>query len=410
MKNIIFAIATFSAMNITAQIGVYNTNPQASLDVVATNQASPSSEDGVLIPRLTAFPIINPGVTQNGLLIYMDNTATPLGEGFYYWDAIPKTWIKIGASVWGAGSNAATDPLIYPLSCATTDIVIKDSGFVGFGTNDPDSELHITSDKFKGSPNTAPEFILENTIDDVEFELKPGGTGSSSYTISANASAGEGLKIFENNTEEIQIKQGGDFRVDNLETAQNVGIVYPAALYAESDGTVQVKTPYSRLDDLKVNLKNFSSQEKCETIVRYPLVGSLVTSPSFYTYTTTPTQDVLLEISYHVGATITAYGGAIPDDHNTRHNSKIYGIVLRVNGVDFTTMTERMISNEGLNGYFHMSDHIFIPLVADGTTYTITLHGLVQNDLDRKDLADMEGIRGVFGGNTNDRIQILEKL
>ncbi len=401
MKNIIITIVFLSTMCTSAQIGIFNTSPQAVLDVAATNMISPSSEEGVLIPRLTSFPATDPGLAQNAMLIYMDNIATPLGEGFYYWDAIPKIWIKIGASVWGAGTNAATDPLIYPLSCATTDIVIEDSGFVGFGTNNPDSELHITSDRVKVIPNISPEFIVENTSDDVEVELIPGGLGSSSYVLSASSSVGEGLNIFENNSEEIQLKQGGDFRVANLETAQNIGIVYPAALYAESDGTVQVKTPYSRLDDLKVNEKNFSSFEMCETIT----VNEMVYSTSFYSYSATPTQDVLLEISYHVGASITAFGGGIPDSGDTRHNSKIYGIVLRVNGIDFTTITERMISNEGLNGYFHLSDHIFIPLVADGTTYIVTLHGLVQNDVDTD-----AGIRGEFGGNVDDRIQILEKL
>ena len=401
MKKVIITIAIASTMSITAQIGIFNTSPQAVLDVSSTNESSPSSEDGILIPRLTSFPAVSPGVAQNAMLIYMDNATAPLGRGFYYWDSNKNAWNNIGASVWGAGSNTATDPLIYPLSCSTTDIVIEDSGFVGFGTNNPDSELHITSDRVKGLPNIAPEFIVENTIDDVEVELKPGGLGSSSYVLSASSSVGEGLNIFENNLEEIQVKQGGDFRIDNLETTQNTGIVYPAALYAESDGTVQVKTPYSKLDDLKVNEKNFSSFEMCETITP----NEEVYSTSFYTYITTPTQDVLLELSYHVGATITAFGGGIPDDHDTRHNSKIYGVVLRVNGVDFTTMTERMISNEGLNGYFHMSDHIFMPLVADGTTYTITLHGLVQNDVDTD-----AGIRGEFGGNIDDRIQILEKL
>lgn len=401
MKNIILTIAVFSTMCISAQIGVYNTSPQATLDVAATNMVSPNSDEGVLIPRLTAFPVTNPSVAQNAMLIYMDNVAAPSGKGFYYWDSVLGSWKNIGASVWGASTNGALDPLIYPLSCATTDIVIEDSGFVGFGTNNPNSELHITSDKIKGSPNISPEFIIENTSDDVEVELKPGGVGSSSYVLSASSNIGTGLNIYENNSEEIQLKQGGDFRVDNLETAQNSGIVYPAALYSESDGTIQVKTPYSRLDDLKVNEKNFSSFEMCETIT----INEVVYSTSFYSYTTTPTQDVLLEISYHVGAAITAFGGGIPDDHDTRHNSKIYGVVLRINGVDFTTITERMISNEGLNGYFHMSDHIFMPLVADGTTYTITLHGLVQNDVDIH-----AGIRGEFGGNPDDRIQILEKL
>ena len=401
MKKTIITLAIFSSMSLTAQVGIYNTNPQAVLDVTAINPAVPSSSDGVLIPRLTSFPLTNPSVDQNAMLIFMDNAAAPNGKGFYCWDSTSSSWIKIGVAVWGAGTNGAADPLIHPLNTATTAIAIEDLGFVGFGTDDPDGELHITSNRSKVNPNVAPELIVENTIDDVEVKFKPGGVGSSNYLLSASSLVAEGLTISENNIEEIQLKQGGDLRVDNLETTKNSGIVYPASLYAETDGTIQVKTPYSKLDDLKINLKNFSSLEMCETITP----NEEVYSSSFYTYTTTPTQDVLLEISYHVGATITAFGGGIPDDHDTRHNSKIYGVVVRVNGVDFTTLTERMISNEGLNGYFHMSDHIYIPLAANGTTYNITLHGLIQNDVDID-----AGIRGEFGGNPDDRIQILEKL
>jgi len=43
----------------------------------------------------------------------------------------------------------------------------------------------------------------------------------------------------------------------------------------------------------------------------------------------------------------------------------------------------------------------------DGTTYAITLHGLVQNDVD---IIPAAGIRSVFGGNSEDRIQIIEHL
>lgn len=114
-----------------------------------------------------------------------------------------------------------------------------------------------------------------------------------------------------------------------------------------------------------------------------------------------------MEISYHVGADIFEFGGGIPFSEDTRHNTKIYGVILRLNGVDYSTMTAPVISNEGLNGYFHLSDHLYMPLVADGTTYTITLHGLVQDDTD---VIPPVGIRGVFGGNSEDRIQIIEHL
>ena len=403
MKNILLIIAlVIFSISAQAQVGIYNTDPKAFMDISAINPANPGSDEGVLIPKLTAFPSTNPGVDQHSMIIYMDNAAAPSGKGFYFWNNTAGTWDNIGASIWGGSKNAVSDPLILPLNTMTSgyDIAVMDNGYVGLGTDQPISELEIESSRAKAGPNSIPELTVENSVDDADIQLKPGGTGSS-YTLTAKSGVVDGLKVYENTTEVLEVKRGGDLRIDNLETGKNVGIVYPASLYAESDGTIQVDTPYSRLDDLKVNLKNFSSIEMCETIVPFKEVTSL----AFYTYTVTPTQDILLEITYHVGADITAFGGGLPNPLDTRHNTKIYGVKLQLNGVDYSTIAEPMISNEGLNGYFHMSDHLYIPLVADGTTYTITLHGFVQNDHETN-----AGIRGTFGGNADDRIQIIEHL
>ena len=404
MKNFLFIIAVIISYSTEAQIGIYNTAPKASLDISAKNPANPDSDEGVLIPRLTAFPSTNPGVDQHSMLIYMDNVAAPSGKGFYFWNNTSSKWDVIGASVWGGNKNALSDPLILPMNATASgyDIAVMDNGFVGLGTDEPVSELEVESSRVKSGPNIIPEVTVENATTDVELQLKPGGAGSS-YIFAAMSGATDGLKIYEDATEVIQVKRGGDLRVDNLETGKNSGIVYPASLYAESDGTIQVQTPYSKLDDLKVNLKNFSSIETCETNTSFEEVYT----SAFYAHTVTPTQDILIEISYHVGADIFAFGGGIPNSDDTRHNTKIYGVILRLNGVDYSTMTAPMISNLGLNGYFHLSDHLYMPLVADGTTYTITLHGLVQND---KDIIPAAGIRGTFGGNSEDRIQIIEHL
>jgi hypothetical protein len=404
MKKFLFVIAVIISVYVKAQVGIYNTDPKASIDISAVNPASPGSDEGVLIPKLTSFPATNPGVDQHSMLIYMDNAAAPSGKGFYFWNNTASKWDNIGASTWGGSKNLVSDPLILPLNTTTSgyDIAVMDNGFVGLGTDQPVSELELESSRVKLAPATNPELTIENLTTDSELQLIPGGVGSS-YTIAAMSGNVHSLIIYENGTERVEIKPGGDLRVDNLETGKNAGIVYPASLYVESDGTIQVQTPYSKLDDLKVNLKNFSSVEMCETNTSFDEVYTT----SFYTYVVTPTQDVLLEISYHVGADIFAYGGGIPNSDDTIHNTKIYGIILRLNGVDFSTMTAPMISNEGLNGYFHLSDHLYMPLVADGTTYTITLHGLVQNDTD---VIPPAGIRGVFGGNSEDRIQIIEHL
>ena len=67
-----------------SQVGIGNTNPQATLDIEASNPTSPASNDGILIPRMSQFPS-NPGATRDGMLIFYTGAASS-GKGFYYWD------------------------------------------------------------------------------------------------------------------------------------------------------------------------------------------------------------------------------------------------------------------------------------------------------------------------------------
>ncbi|WP_407556468.1 hypothetical protein [Winogradskyella sp. 4-2091] len=80
-----------------AQVGVGNTNPQAALDITASNQASPSNEDGILIPRVDDFPATDPTAAQNGMLIYLTTTVGPDTKGFYYWDNAVTDWIRFSS-------------------------------------------------------------------------------------------------------------------------------------------------------------------------------------------------------------------------------------------------------------------------------------------------------------------------
>ena len=76
-----------------AQVGVGNTSPQAALDITASNQATPSNEDGILIPRVDAFPTVNPTAAQQGMLIYLTTTVGLNPKGFYHWDPATTSWI-----------------------------------------------------------------------------------------------------------------------------------------------------------------------------------------------------------------------------------------------------------------------------------------------------------------------------
>jgi len=43
-----------------SQVGINTTLPNAQLDVRSSNQATPSNTDGLLIPKMDAFPAVNP--------------------------------------------------------------------------------------------------------------------------------------------------------------------------------------------------------------------------------------------------------------------------------------------------------------------------------------------------------------
>lgn len=92
MKQIIITLTVivFFTNNFYAQVGIGNSSPRATLDIQATNQSNPSNEDGLLIPRINAFPATNPGANQDGMLVYLttDNT-------FYYWENSLTEWIPL---------------------------------------------------------------------------------------------------------------------------------------------------------------------------------------------------------------------------------------------------------------------------------------------------------------------------
>tara|TARA_Y100000815_G_scaffold275400_1_gene313299 strand:+ start:3130 stop:4305 length:1176 start_codon:yes stop_codon:yes gene_type:complete len=152
------------------QVGINTTDPSSTLDVQASNSASPASTDGILIPRVTAFPSTNPGANQDGMLIFLSNAIGVSDKGFYYWDNSLSRWMNLGAEEWKPGVNGSGDNYIYATrsKLAGTDMIITDDGRIGFGTDDPverfefrgpgDNDFQITS-----ANTNPPNYILYNT-------------------------------------------------------------------------------------------------------------------------------------------------------------------------------------------------------------------------------------------------------
>lgn len=92
-------------------VGINQTSPQATLDVqVAAANMAGTTNEGILIPRLTAARVAAMAVPAEGTLVYI--TDTPSGpkfsattKGFYYWDATAAKWQKL---LGGAAENLYT--------------------------------------------------------------------------------------------------------------------------------------------------------------------------------------------------------------------------------------------------------------------------------------------------------------
>ncbi len=90
LLSILFISLYFTSILFGQNVGINTTEPKATLDVKASNQATPAPYDGLLIPQLDAFPATNPGADQNGMLIFLTTENT-----FYYWHNSSTSWIPL---------------------------------------------------------------------------------------------------------------------------------------------------------------------------------------------------------------------------------------------------------------------------------------------------------------------------
>ncbi len=94
-QKLLLPIVLFFQTIAIAQVGINNTSPKASLDITATNSSTPENTDGILIPRVDAFPSTPPGAAQQGMMVYLTTTSGSNAPGFYYWDNTSTSWIAV---------------------------------------------------------------------------------------------------------------------------------------------------------------------------------------------------------------------------------------------------------------------------------------------------------------------------
>lgn len=110
MKNYTILTILLLAFPCVAQVGIGTTTPNATLEIKSSDETTPASTDGILIPKINNFPATNPTANQHGMLVWYSNTTTPTLEGFYYWNHTQTKWTPLFSSKkgWSLTGNAGT--------------------------------------------------------------------------------------------------------------------------------------------------------------------------------------------------------------------------------------------------------------------------------------------------------------
>jgi len=138
MRALIFFYLILFPGGIFSQVGIDTSDPQAQLDVVASNTENPSIYDGILIPRITKFSTTSPTAYQNGMLVYLTKTVADHAPGFYFWNNDTKKWENLGGSSSGSFYKPGTTNVPQNINEP-----MYRQGNIGIGTQEITAKLQI---------------------------------------------------------------------------------------------------------------------------------------------------------------------------------------------------------------------------------------------------------------------------
>lgn len=166
-KQILLLSAIGMSSLVYSQVGVNTQTPQATLDVVGKNTDT-TKPDGVIAPRLTGNELKAKdnayGTAQTGAIVYATaavsgstpKTINVTSPGYYYYNGTLWTAFNGGGVTSGDPTKDAwidnvanTSVELGTLSDgatarpAGTEVVVKDDGSIGVGTNTPQKKMHV---------------------------------------------------------------------------------------------------------------------------------------------------------------------------------------------------------------------------------------------------------------------------
>lgn len=174
MKKIILAIAIMATSFASAQVGVGNTDPKATLDVNKASYAT-GEQAGIAVTQLTGAQIVGMATSglKSGTLVYATSTSGTIDSvGFWYYTG--SAWSKIGATA--APALAITNP-------TTDNYTVLDSDSVIYRTLIAPGTLTF--------PSTLPAgkvFYIANSGSE-DWSLSPAPLNGGTPLVAANQSA-----------------------------------------------------------------------------------------------------------------------------------------------------------------------------------------------------------------------------
>lgn len=165
----------------TAQVGIGTTMPKSVLDIPASNSVAPTNQDGLLIPRISAFPTTNPTIDQNGMMVFLTTDLAGKPKGFYYWDDSAASWLSLsGTKGWELLGNSGTNP-------AVNFIGTTDDNDVVFRRNNVRSGLIGTNNSAFGSGALGPASTGTNNTAIGSRALAANTNGTDNIAVGSNA-------------------------------------------------------------------------------------------------------------------------------------------------------------------------------------------------------------------------------
>jgi len=217
---VLIGLLILAGQTIQAQVGINNDDPKSTLDIQASATDTPTNTDGVLVPRIDAFPTLNPGADQDGMMVFLTTASGTYKKGFHYWNNTGSSWVRIGefGNEWLGGKNAGGDSLIYArrASINGTDIVYTDNGRIGVGTDSPVESVEMRSNGDNDFQLTSANLNPPNMI-----FLNTGGTVESPSALATDQEIGSIIVKTHDGNQQVEVG-GFRFHVDGTPSVGSV--------------------------------------------------------------------------------------------------------------------------------------------------------------------------------------------